>query len=236
MTTIYPELADRDWLATQYVQFEKSTRDIARDLGCTPSAVQFRLRQFGIKARGRWHGKWKLKVCVNKDCQLEYIPSGPAQKFCSLTCQAGTRECDWCGKQFLKTPPQRKGGTVYPKKYCSVDCRNASKSAQSEACRSDPTLRRRVRSDGYVDINVGRERGGKDGRVREHRLVMEEYLGRRLREFEEVHHKNGIRSDNVLSNLELWTKPQPKGQRPEDLVDWVIENYRELIVNRLTLS
>jgi len=63
----------------------------------------------------------------------------------------------------------------------------------------------------------------------EHRAVMERVLGRPLEPFENVHHKNGRRLDNRPSNLELWTKPQPAGQRPEDLVVWVIEHYRDLV-------
>lgn len=59
-----------------------------------------------------------------------------------------------------------------------------------------------------------------------HRVIMEEILSRPLRAFENVHHKNGIRSDNSPENLELWTKAQPCGQRPQDLVGWVVEHYR----------
>lgn len=51
-----------------------------------------------------------------------------------------------------------------------------------------------------------------DGRQRyEHRLVMEAQLGRPLRKGESVHHKNGVRSDNTLGNLELWYTGQPAG-------------------------
>ncbi len=65
--------------------------------------------------------------------------------------------------------------------------------------------------------------------ILEHRAVMERLLGRLLYPFENVHHKNGVRHDNEPSNLELWTKPQPSGQRPEDLVAWVVFYYPELV-------
>lgn len=52
---------------------------------------------------------------------------------------------------------------------------------------------------------------------------MEIHLGRTLLQEETVHHINGVRDDNRLDNLELWSSSHPPGQRVQDKVAWAKE-------------
>lgn len=76
---------------------------------------------------------------------------------------------------------------------------------------------RYIDKDGYIQVRY-------EGlMVGEHRVMMQQKLGRKLIKHESVHHKNGDRQDNRLSNLELWSKFQPYGQRVEDKVEYAKE-------------
>jgi len=71
--------------------------------------------------------------------------------------------------------------------------------------------------DGYRHVYID------GGYIPEHRHVLAQHLGRPLTEHESVHHKNGSRADNRLSNLELWSRYQPAGQRVADKLAWAHE-------------
>lgn len=58
-------------------------------------------------------------------------------------------------------------------------------------------------SDGYTRLYLSNKRV-----VSEHRWIMEQYLGRKLKPSELIHHKDGDRSNNEISNLELTTRKE----------------------------
>lgn len=72
---------------------------------------------------------------------------------------------------------------------------------------------------GYIRVWVPRldnrtnDGTGKPGNyILEHRLVMQKHLGRKLKRMEIIHHKNGIKDDNRLENLEIVTLATHRGK------------------------
>lgn len=116
--------------------------------------------------------------------------------------------CDNCGKNFHRTPAaaDRKNN------YCSREC-----SRKFLGRPVAPIGSTRIHETGYVHLRTER------GWEAEHRVIMAAHLGRDLYDDETVHHRNGVRTDNRLENLELWASKHPKGQRVDDLVAWAKE-------------
>ena len=52
---------------------------------------------------------------------------------------------------------------------------------------------------------------------------MERCIGRPLESHEQVHHRNGVKTDNDIQNLQLWSTSHPAGQSIPDKVWWAKE-------------
>lgn len=119
------------------------------------------------------------------------------------------KQCESCGSSFCKkTSDSRKywekkkfcclkcSGTWYQKGICQIATGNRGKKGNKNGSYKGGV---NVDKNGYVRILVV----GKGKYVYEHRTVMEKHLGRKLKKGEIVHHKNHIRTDNRIENLEL---------------------------------
>lgn len=217
-----------------------SSREVGELCGMSANGVQYRLRRMGVKMRGRHYGRWKPKACTT--CGKEFTPSGPAAKFCSKACQYGTAICRSCKKTFVKRETNG-SKSANDNLYCSYECRWADVRTRDSYGRylnsegyvvlhkrwSQRAPSRGLNDNGYVRLNLR----GPNGRVLEHRHVMEQMLGRALLPDETVHHKNGVKTDNRPENLELWVSKHPKGQRVDDIVEWALEVLRRYAPERI---
>ena len=145
-----------------------------------------------------------MKQCPQ--CHIEYKPSSN-HKLCPKCRYENKKDFCECGNQ---------------KSFRSKICVECSGKRQSGELNGRWKGGKTINKKGYVLVkNKAHPRSKSNGGyVFEHILVMEEKLGRYLIDGENVHHLNGIKNDNRIENLELWTRPQPSGIRASDAVAW----------------
>lgn len=147
----------------------------------------------------REHAKMVNLICKScgKEFELKACETRVKENrvhYCSAKCRDDARrsgeiiQCANCGKSFYSTRNQ----------FCSKQCVSEYKSKNCE--------HKTYNENGYICKYV---RGyNKKGNVKMHRAVMEEHLGRRLSPDEVVHHIDGDKTNNDISNLAVMSREE----------------------------
>lgn len=145
----------------------------------------------------REHAKMVKLICKScgKEFELKACETRVKENkvhYCSAKCRDDARrignmiQCLNCGKLFYSTRNE----------CCSRKCASEYKSKNCE--------HKTYNENGYICKYV--KGYNKKGNVKMHRAVMEEHLGRKLSPDEVVHHVDGDKTNNEISNLVVMTR------------------------------
>ena len=158
----------------------------------------------------QWPGNLKKHPTSGKYCSQKCRQAALAGRIVSVA-------CEYCGAEFEVLECVRNNGRG---KYCGPRCGRAAQASNISGEKNHNWLGGVwLSSNGYRVLGIGHGKGRA-----EHKVVMEEILGRSLAKDEVVHHKNGNKTDNRPENLEVMTRAQhmrlhdPKGLRKESTV------------------
>lgn len=169
-----------DWsdLAVLYVDEKLSTTQIGHLKGCESSTVSQALRRAGIPARLAGKGiDWSNLRDLYVNQRLSTVEIANMKGCTNSSVGLALKASDILSRGRSEAAKLVKG-------------RLPHKKVKNKA--------------GYVMVWMpGHPGSNSGGYIFEHRLIMEQHLNRPLLSTEFVHHKNGVKDDNRLANLEL---------------------------------
>jgi hypothetical protein len=162
-----------------------------------------------------------MKNC--KECGKEFEEKISFEKYCSLKCCKtfqNRRKNERCKnepgfkerKNRLERERRRNGGRDRLKHNAQEKQRYRKKNniLSDDDLKVAPAGSGCLTKHGYRKIaKKCHPNAWKNGDMFEHVFIMSDHLKRPLRKGETVHHKNGIRDDNRIENLELWSNSHP---------------------------
>jgi len=214
----------KDFLIKEYLEKRKTMGEIASQLGISTIPIARLLKEYNIASRNR------------STCQIKILRN--------------YHDKEWLMNQYLVN---EKSMPTIAKEENVSDCIifkyikrfgiKTRKNGYQWIGEKNPNFNGyKIQSNGYIlDRKLNHQRANGDGYVFRHTLIMEKYLKRNLIKGEVVHHKDGDKKNNSISNLQLfpnmsehlkyegktnrfikeflWTKKYPKKLR-DKLIDY----------------
>jgi len=182
-----PKNITKELMEKLYVKEEKSLREIGNLVKKSPVQVSRYLKRFSIQTRPfstKGLKAWNKGVPMKEESKIKLSESHKGKKP-SPEHRAKVIK-NLCYGLKGEDNPNWKGGKVM------VFSDSKKKKDRVKGTK------------GYVWLRLpNHPKAYKQGYYPEHRYVMEQKIGRILDKYEHIHHKNGIKDDNRIENLEL---------------------------------
>ena len=186
-----------------------------KSCGCRPHSPRKTKEYIGHKKdiTGQRFGKLIVLYPSTKEEKIEYNKKSEVHAYWTCICD--------CGKISVTSQSNLSRGHTQ-----SCGCL-IKESGQKRKGKNNYAWRGGIShtSGGYIKTMCEKDHPMADshGYILQHRLVMSEFLGRPLTDKESIHHKNGIKDDNRIENLELRSRYHGYGQSLEDMTTFCIE-------------
>lgn len=205
---------DKETLYELYAKERKSQKEIGEMYGVSQSAVY------------RWLKKYEIKrpplIDKNTLYTLYVIDKLSASKIGKLYKVDHKIICKYLKDYGIETRPRSfylKGRTVTKETREKISKANKGRVYGEQALKNirEGSKKNRLKGaghkikkqDGYILVYYPTHpKSNNIGYVREHILVVEESIGKPLKDNEVVHHINGIKDDNRIENLQVMTKSE----------------------------
>lgn len=190
----------------------------------------------------------KCPICGKEfQCSPSRQANSKSQPCCSRECSNILRQelslnctCEVCGKRFHKKPSQLQKDKHH---YCSVECLGQHRKELYKGennpnafCRIEINSKR-IHCGYYWIYLPSHPLATKDGYIREHRLIAEQYLLTNENSIEidgqkylspkyEVHHKDLNKLNNDPNNLEILTKSEHQ-KKHQQIINEAMQLYKK---------
>ena len=195
-------MSDADFkmfLLSEYCEKEKSYSTIAEELGVSVSTVGNYLKKFGIQPRPRERATPKKMAAVTSVRDKLGMTEDEFRAYLTQKYENGYSMGEIANEIGMTASGVRR----YFEKYDIKRRTNTAFMADPSKC---PTWKggKRITNHGYVEIYCpNHPNSNKRHCVYEHQLVVEDHIGRFISKGEVVHHIDGNKQNNNISNLLL---------------------------------